>query len=89
MEKDLIEKYESFDSILNKLLLKRFGNCCRTNPDVVASNPASMVQSLIMIEVLKEIKSLREDIKELQEQKTVQADEVAIPKEKPKSTVKK
>lgn len=89
MEKNLIERYESFDSKLNILLNKRFGNCCRTNPDVVASNPSSMVQSLIMLEVLEEIKLLREDIKSLKEHKIECAKEEVSTKDKPKSNSKK
>lgn len=89
MEKSLIERYESFDSKLNVLLNKRFGNCCRTNPDVVASNPSSMVQSLIMLEVLEEIKLLREDIKSLKEQKIDGVKEEVSAKDKPKTSGKK
>lgn len=69
MEKNVWVDYKNYEDIVNKLLIEDIGNCNRLSPEVVARHPHSMLQSLILLDILTEIKNLNEKFDKLSKEK--------------------
>ena len=65
MEKNVWVDYKNYEDIVNKLLIEDIGNCNRLSPEVMARYPHSMLESLILLNILNEIKNLNEKINNL------------------------
>lgn len=65
MEKNVWVIYNEYNNIVNDLIYKEIGHINRLSPEVIARQPHSMLQSLILIDVLNEIKILNEKVNKL------------------------
>lgn len=56
------EKYEGYKEIVNKELVRLVGHCSYLSQDVQSMRPHDMIQSIILIDILNELKMLNEKL---------------------------
>lgn len=56
------EEFKKYNDKVNELLISEIGHCNRLSQDVIARKPHSMLQSLILLDILCEIKELNKKI---------------------------
>lgn len=66
------EEFKKYNDKVNELLIKEVGHCSRLSQDVISRKPHSMMQSLILLDILYEIKELNSKIgnKEIESSKS-------------------
>lgn len=60
-----VEEYKNYDKLLDEYFEDEYGHTNRMSPQIVQQQPTVMLQSFILLSVLKELKELKELTKKL------------------------
>ena len=90
MEKNVWVKYNEYENKVNELLTMELGHSNRLSQDVMSKKPQSILQSLILLDLLKELGEIKELLKN-KETNTLENKEVvkSVEKKEVKTTTKK
>lgn len=69
MKKDVWVNYNEYEEAVNEILVKELGHSNRLSQDVMSKKPDSILQSLILLDILTELKNFNNKIDKLVEVK--------------------
>lgn len=69
MKKDVWVNYNEYEEAVNEILVRELGHSNRLSQDVMSKKPDSILQSLILLDILTELKNFNNKIDKLVEVK--------------------
>lgn len=76
MKENVWVDYEKYNNIVNEILIKEIGHCRPYTQEVILRKPYAMLQSVILLDILNELKEIKEKIQNNEKNVVAQKKEV-------------